>query len=352
MKMPRMLRRFASAVALATTLAAPVAASSLEGKVGGKSGVPFTTEEVAAEQGKMEGLVGRMATVTNQSRTTTVAVAPEAPCRGYMVHMVLDQYSLTNSPQAFHEALLFATASPQSMDFLRNPERPRLPPQAIQVNWPNSDLVNRDGVPYFGLLINTTLADSLEENPEGSIAGWLFIDNNDDDVYLSSAKPGRGLSEIGVDEPVSCDYSAQDIHVFKLLSKLGRPRVCVDLDSSQTQCFDTTVAYGRGEAPGTYRADVAGWGFEGFPYRTSVGRMGVDLSVLWNPDGTIGTMDMDVNPSRTQMPLEAAFIMAPPKNRGAFWFPYRAVGVNAQNATPSVSVDFTELLEGTTWSHP
>ncbi|HXU29527.1 MAG TPA: hypothetical protein VN851_03030 [Thermoanaerobaculia bacterium] len=234
-------------------------------------------------------------------------------------------------------ALAFST-NPEETTLLRNPARPQLFSVSLTRNDLNSDRVAPGDAHELRLTVNPTL--DLGNPPSGNL---LALDNLLSGGKSTDAKPGRGLGSLIA--PCHDDFSARDVHVFRVLSRIARVEVA--------EARSIELAIYRGASVDTYRFDAyvsdAGGG--------SLGRLSGALSIPSSPSGDLGAASMEVFPpcqvgtatDCTSLSGDGAIALFKPVISGLPPpTPYRVSTAGPRQ----VDVDFADLLAGTSWRQP
>ena len=243
-----------------------------------------------------------------------------------------------NAAGSPEKALAFST-NPEETTLLRNPERPQLFSVSATRNDLNSDAVAAGSPDEIRLLINPTL-----ELQDPLPANLLALDNlAGAPGKPADAKPGRGLGPLLT--PCHGPFSARDVHVFRVLSKIVR----VDVPAAKS----VEIAIYRDSALDSYRLDAYAYDASG----ASLGRLSATLEVTTTPAGDLnqGMLRMEdrcaVGQTNdcTSLTVAGSLELIKPRASGqALASSYRV-----STAGPAdVGVDFADLLGGTTWRRP
>ncbi len=249
--------------------------------------------------------------------------------------------SAPGSPGA---ALAFST-NPEETTLLRNPARPQL----FSVSWTRNDLssnlVAAGDADELRLSLNPTL--DLVNPPVGNLLALNNLNAQAGAAAQSTdAKPGRGLGS----SLVAChgDFSARDVHVFRVLSRIVR----VEVPGARS----VKLAIYRRTFVGNYRLEADAFDASG----ASLGRLSAAFSVasdLARPPGELGRASLVIfapcqpgfNTECTRLVGDGAIALFKPVASGLPPpTPYRA-----STAGPIfVEVDLADLLADTTWRRP
>jgi hypothetical protein len=239
--------------------------------------------------------------------------------------------------------LAFST-NPEETTLLRNPERPQLASVSLTRNALNSDLVASTGPGLLRVLLDPTLSPGT-----GNGAGVLAIDNREGVLGGSTdAKPGRGLA--GLIAPCHSGLAERDVHVLRVLSKLVR--------AETAGAVAQKVAIYRGAQDGVFRIDVYPLGPDG-----GWGRLAAEIEVAFGPDDELQTGTLRLlarchpgGPAACTDVARAAelSLVAPARPGDAHEATAATVESSAlpSGAKATATVDFADLLAGTTWRRP
>jgi hypothetical protein len=297
----------------------------------------LTAAEVACDAGRLAGLLDRL------------ALAAPASGRGTGVNL-----SLTGSgdfaglaygvePAGGLERHLAFSTNPEETTLLRNPERPQLASVSLTRNHLASDLVAPGDTGELRLTVDPGL------NPgASSAAGLLAIDNLAGSAEgATSARPGRGLSALV--EPCHGGFSADDVHLFRVLAKIVRARV------EGAKSYE--VAIYRAPAPGSYRLDVYPQRGNGAP----LGRLAAEVRVERDARGALaggtlailGRCGAGEGAGCSTVTAYSELLLRPPAAGGGAAADLKAVfSPSGAAANGEVAVDWRALLAGSTWERP
>ncbi len=246
--------------------------------------------------------------------------------------------SAPGSPGA---ALAFST-NPEETTLLRNPARPQLFSVSLTRNDLNSNLVAAGDPDELRLSLNPTL--DLANPPAGNL---LALNNLKAEAGAAArstdAKPGRGLGSA----IVAChgDFSAWDVHVFRVLSKIVR----IEVPGARS----VELAIYRSPAVDHYRLDAYPKDATG----ASLGRLSGALTLPTGPSVELGPAVLEVfapcpsgdDRDCTRLSGAGAIALFEPAVAG----PPPPTPYRASTAGPlQVAVDFADLLGDTTWRRP
>ncbi|MEP7008800.1 MAG: hypothetical protein ABJC13_00605 [Acidobacteriota bacterium] len=307
---------------LTLCLAAPRAAAAGE----------LSAAEIACDALRLSGLLERSAVSAPQStKTTNLALSLTASGDFFGIET---GGGAAGSPDA---ALAFST-NPEETTLLRNPARPQLFSVSLTRNDLNSDRVVPGDARELHLSVNPTL--DLANPPAGNL---LAIDNLLAGGKSTDAKPGRGLGSLIV--PCHDDFSARDVHVFRVLSRIAR------IEAVGARSVELAIY--RGPLADSYRFDAYVYDSVG----ASLGRLSGALSIPSQPSGELGVASMEVFPpcqagtatECSSLAGDGAIALFKPVVSGLPPpTPYRA-----STAGPhQTDVDFADLLAGTSWRRP
>lgn len=293
---------------------------------------PLSPAETACDGLRLSGLLERSAVSSpHSSRPTQLALSFTASG---------DFAGIASGGGAVGGAgasLAFST-NPEETTLLKNPARPQLFSVSLTRNDLNSDRVPAGDALELRLAMNPTL--DLGNPPSGNL---LSIDNLLSGGRSTDAKPGRGLGALIA--PCHDDFSARDVHVFRVLSRIARIEIAA--------AASVELAIYRGPASDSYRFDAYADDSAG----ASLGRLSGALSIAASPSGELGAASLEVfapcqdfaGSECTSLLGEGAIALFKPVVDGLPPpTPYRASTAGPRQ----VAVDFADLLGGTTWRRP
>lgn len=288
------------------------------------SGAPLTADEEGCDELRLAGILDRFVTSsphTQKPNGLNLSITATGDFTGI---------AYTGNGPGTPESQLAFSSNPEETTLLRNPSRPQLFSISLTRNDLNSDLVAGGSTDQLGVTLNPTL------DPNASSVALLSIDNVSGPT---DAKPGRGLSPL---LPV-CEtkLTGQDEHVLQVLTKLAR---------ATGASGNAKLAIFRGQGSGYYRIDV-------YPLSggVPVGRFAVGLNLTFGPGGSLasGTMSVLANCSggatTACSTATAELSLIKPEPSGVL-APASIYKVNGSQT--SMSVDFNDLLSGSTWQAP
>ena len=249
------------------------------------------------------------------------------------------------------DALLSFSANPEETPLLRNPARPQLPTVSLTRDDLASTLIEDATPPASGVdprWLQVTLDPTLGG---GSKDSFLHVDNAllPDEFLVAGqstdSKPGRGL--LPLLQPCHDKLTERDVHVLRVLARTLRAGV------GPSQDFLSTILY-RGEEPGHYVIEVSSYRFS--LVLDLLVRFAADGSLL---DGTFRTRDR-CPPLRTRGCSDLGQVrivtvaVTPPLGGPAPIDPRHriVVGDEVPVERREITVDWRELLAGTTWRKP
>ncbi|MEP7010396.1 MAG: Calx-beta domain-containing protein [Acidobacteriota bacterium] len=298
-----------------------------------RASAALTPTETLCDENRLAGLLAKStALAARNAKTSNLAVSFTAT--GDFAGIATSG----NGPGTPEAALAFSS-NPEETTLLRNPARPQLFSVSVTRNDLNSDLVASGNADELRLSIIPT----LDANPHAG--NLLSIDNLAAPAGRpADAKPGRGLAPLL--NPCHDDFSEADVHVFRVLEKVVR--------GEYAGGKSVEIAIYRGEASDTYRIDAVPIGADGL----GRGRLSALLELLFTPAGDLATGRLTLLPrcaagettGCTDVVGTTALALFKPVLPGAFPPPttYRV-----STAGPaSVTIDFADLLAGTSWRRP
>ncbi len=298
-----------------------------------RASAPLTSTETTCDANRLAGLLTRAtALAARNAKTSNLAVSFTAT--GDFAGIATSG----NGPGTPEAALAFSS-NPEETTLLRNPARPQLFSVSVTRNDLNSDRVASGNADELRLSINPT----LDANPHAG--NLLAIDNLAAPAGRpADAKPGRGLAPLLA--PCHDDFSEADVHVFRVLEKVVR--------GEYAGAKSVEIAIYRGEASETYRIDAVPIGADGL----GRGRLSALLELLFTPAGDLATGRLTLLPhcaagettGCTDVVGTAALALYKPVLPGAF-LPPTTYRVSTAGAA-SVTIDFADLLAGTSWRRP
>lgn len=293
---------------------------------------PLTVAESVCDRLRLSGLLERSAVLSpHSSRPTQLALSFTAS--GDFAGIATGGGVAGGSGAS----LAFST-NPEETTLLRNPARPQLFSVSLTRNDLNSDQVVPGDALELRLAVNPTL--DLLNPPAGNL---LALDNLLSGGRSTDAKPGRGLGSLIA--PCHDDFSARDVHVFRVLSRIARIEVAA--------ARSVELAIYRGPAAGAYRFDAYAYDAAG----AGLGRLSGAISIPASPSGELGDASLEVfgpcdaaaAAECSSLAGEGAIALFRPVIAG----PPPPTTYRASTAGPRrVDVDFADLLAGTTWRRP
>jgi hypothetical protein len=317
----------------------------------------LTPEQVACNEQQLEQILSLMTLErgndNNPNRSLTLLVTYSNEFGFYEGLAVLNQTPLrANAPVGANgsEHFLAFHLNPDIRMLLANPQRPQLAQVSLVREETASNLVAANSANALRLTLNPTLdpnaEDALLEINNFRATGQACGGARGVDV-----KPGRGLLAAGLTQACHQQLTDFDRHVFALLERMVRVQV------AGSQTVDTKIAIFRGDDPLTYRIDV-------YPLSATgqmSGKIALELELQADSQGRITTGQLRILPScvggfeggctSSSVALEV-FLLAPVfggfESRLASG-PGVSISFPAGASAP-VSVDFGDLLSGTTWN--
>ncbi len=296
----------------------------------------LSAAEVACDALRLGSLLERIA-VSAPGTAKTTGLALSFTASGDFAGIATSG-SAPGSPGA---ALAFST-NPEETTLLRNPARPQLFSVSLTRNDLNSNLVAAGDTEELRLSLNPTL--DLANPPTGNL---LALNNLKAEAGAAAkstdAKPGRGLGS----SIVAChgDFSARDVHLFRVLSRIVR----VEVPGARS----VKLAIYRRTFVDNYRLEADAFDASG----ASLGRLSAAFSIASQPSGELGGASLLIfapcqpgsNTECTSLVGDGAIALFEPVASGLPPpTPYRA-----STAGPlEVEVDLADLLGDTTWRRP
>lgn len=335
-----------------------VAASASVDSASAQVARPLTLEEVHCDADRLAGLLERSTLTSPQVQKPIQLTWTFGSRAGDFAGIALTNQWQPPTVPFNSEKQLWFELDRDVMPLRRNPALNPLPTFTLARVASASDLRPADDPERLTVTVNPT---SSEAPPSGSL---LSIDNRAAGVAVST-KSGLGLRAISRD--CHGDFSAADLHVFRVVSKLLRTFAfnCCGSSSESPQYLQRALLY-RGAAVAflpdgktrtTYRIDAL--------EDHGDTRLSVELEVDLAADGTLGrgafrrlpacTSENQRDCSREGVEVDIVLVRPAPAGNG---YPLgQSILVcnrlNDGSACPTeVVFDFADLLRGTDWARP
>jgi len=347
-------------------LFAGLAALFLTSPVLAQAARPLTAEQVACDADQLRAILARSALFFGPSyddRTAMFLFTYGASSRDLSGLALLEQSNLQGEIVGPERQMTFAV-TPGQPRLSRDPARTQLNPSYLLREPMGTDVSLIEDPAAMAVVVDPTM-DPLHNDDSASV---LVIDNiaASDGGVPSDSKPGRGLT--GILQRCRNNFSAADVHVFEILSRVVRATIYTTAHPSAGagRMHKLATIY-RGEQavaiPGgvraTYRMDF-------YPVtREKLRRVSVEIKIDLGGDGSLGNAAMRVLPACasaddpassgcSSSPSAAVVsIIRPPAVDQVWKGPLPSVCWHGDAGCPAqIRFTFAERLQGTTWLRP
>lgn len=356
-----------SSSATGILLLAGLAAFSGPVRSGAQQGVarPLTATQVACDADQLRAVLARSALFFGPSyddRTAVLLFTYAAPARDLSGLALFEQTDLEGHAAGPERQMTFSVRASQP-HLGRNPVQPQLNTLYLLRDPMGSDLSLVEDPFAMAVVVDPTM-DPAHNEDSGSV---LVIDNikQEEGGVPSDSKGGRGL--LGILQRCPNNFTAADLHVFEVLSRVVRAAVYTTKpsDPKARRMHKLATIYRGQEAlalPGggvraTYRMDL-------YPVTAeTLRRISLEIRVDLGNDGSLGNAVLRVLPACasadakgcSSSPAAALVSIIQPASADRVWSG-AAPTVCWKGDTPDcrtqVSFSFAERLQGTTWLKP
>lgn len=327
---------------------------------------PLTAEQVACDADQLRAVLARSALFFGPSydeRTAMFLFTYGAPSRDLNGLALLEQSDLHGEILGPERQMTFAV-TPSQPRLSRDPARTQLNTHYLLREPMGTDVGSIEAPSAMAVVVDPTL-DPLHNDDSASV---LVIDNITDSEggVPSDSKAGRGLAAIL--QRCKNNFSAADVHVFEILSRVVRATVYTTPrpHPGAGRMHKLATIYRGAEAVAISGGVRATYRMDFYPVTTeTLRRISVEIKIDLDSDGSLGDAVLRVLPacasgdapaSRACSSSPAAAVVSvirPPATDEVWKGPLPAVCWHGDAGCPAqVRFSFAERLQGTTWLHP
>jgi hypothetical protein len=327
---------------------------------------PLTAEQVACDADQLRSMLARSALFFGPAydeRTAMFLFTYGAPSRDLSGLALLEQSDLQGQAVGPEHQMAF-TITPSQPRLSRDPARAQLNTNYLLREPVGTDVGLIEEPSAMAVVVDPTL-DPLRNEDSASV---LVIDNiaSSEGGVPSDSKAGRGLT--GILQRCRNNFTAADIHVFEILSRVVRATVYTTphpnpgagrMHKLATIYRGEETAAIAGGVRATYRMDL-------YPVtKEKLRRVSLEIEIDLDRDGSPGNAVMRVLPAcaSADAPASSACssspsaavvsIIRPPAADQLWKGPMPSVCWHGDAGCPTqVRFSFAERLQGTTWLHP
>jgi hypothetical protein len=327
----------------------------------------LTTEQVACDADQLRAVLARSALFFGPSyddRTAMFLFTYGAPSRDLNGLALLEQTDLRGEVIGPERQMTF-TVTPSQPRLSRDPARTQLNTNYLLREPMGTDVGSIESPSAMAVVVDPTM-DPLHNEDSASV---LVIDNitGSEGGVPSDSKAGRGLT--GILQRCKNNFSAADVHVFEILSRVVRATVYTTPHPSpgagrmhklaSIYRGAAAAALSGGGVRATYRMDF-------YPVtKETLRRISVEIKIDLGSDGSLGDATLRVLPAcaATDDPASrgcssspsaaVVSVIRPPATDQVWKGPLPSVCWHGDAGCPAqVRFSFAERLQGTTWLHP
>jgi len=355
-----------SSSATGTLLFAGLAALFFPLPAGAQVARPLTAEQVACDADQLRAMLARSALFFGPSyddRTAMLLFTYGAPSRDLSGLALLEQSDLRGGTVGPERQLAF-TITPSQPRLSRDPARAQLNPSYLLREPLGTDVGLIEDPAAMAVVVDPTM-DPLHNEDSETV---LVIDNIADSQggVPSDSKAGRGLT--GILQRCRNNFSAADVHVFEILSRVVRATVysAPHPNPGAGRMHKLGTIYRGEEAVATSGGVRATYRMDLYPVtKEKLRRISLEIEIDLDRDGSLGDATLRVLPACasadapassgcSSSPAAAVVSIIRPPAAGQVWKgPMPSVCWHGDAGCPSqVKLSFAERLQGTTWLRP